>query len=317
MQQVKQTLKKNFYNSFCDANLTALNCFLPSEESQQLLSEESFSNEELTALVKFTLALNSLAGVGKVNLKAHSAEVLQYFEEFGLEGKVILDQNGLSSIRTKDFVGGRVVAYIDSLLDEDEKSLSEISDLCGKMKIPVIIGFGRTLEEVGSLSSRYKLSPARVLEDFGFLDRQCSLLGCNFIDKDDLDIIASYGGEIILTPRSDMMMGRGAVNLYSIENKGISYHFGSEICPIIDMASEVEIARGNTANLLYERGLIKAENLLEAILIDGENNEKNFLVPLENSFKMICQEHDSEELKKFYDLKTQIEKIIKEKIWKS
>ena len=320
MQQVKVSREKSYYNCYCDAIRTALNCFLPVEESEALLEEVNFSNEELLTLARFALALNSRAGVGKVNLSVPNADILPYFEEFGLDGKVILPFEAIGSLKTSDYVGGRVAMEVKSLLDEDEKTLSAISDLSGKMKLPVFIGFGRTLEEVGRLSQKYNLSPARVLEDFGFLDRKCYLLGCNFIDKDDFDIIYSYGGKVILTPRCDMMLGRGAVNLYSLENKGISFRFASESYPFIEMACEAEIARGNTSNLLYERGLISTESLLKALLLEEEDSdqsiEKDRIFPLENVFKINdnCTKKEDE---KFNLLKTQTEKIIKEKIWKS
>ncbi len=320
MQQVKVSREKSYYNCYCDAIRTALNCFLPVEESEALLEEVNFSNEELLTLARFALALNSRAGVGKVNLSVPNADILPYFEEFGLEGKVILPFEAIGSLKTSDYVGGRVAMEVKSLLDEDEKTLSAISDLSGKMKLPVFIGFGRTLEEVGRISQKYNLSPARVLEDFGFLDRKCYLLGCNFIDKDDFDIIYSYGGKVILTPRCDMMLGRGAVNLYSLENKGISFRFASESYPFIDMANEAEIARGNTSNLLYERGLISTESLLKALLLEEEDSERSIekdkVFPLENVFK-IDENCTKKEDEKFNLLKTQTEKIIKEKIWKS
>ncbi len=320
MQQVKVSREKSYYNCYCDAIRTALNCFLLVEESEALLEEVNFSNEELLTLARFALALNSRAGVGKVNLSVPNADILPYFEEFGLDGKVILPFEAIGSLKTSDYVGGRVAMEVKSLLDEDEKTLSAISDLSGKMKLPVFIGFGRTLEEVGRLSQKYNLSPARVLEDFGFLDRKCYLLGSNFIDKDDFDIIYSYGGKVILTPRCDMMKGCGAVNLYSIENKGIEYGFGNQSYPQIDMVNEAEIARGNTANLLYERGLISTESLLKALLLEEEDSERSIekekVFPLENVFKINdnCTKKEDE---KFDLLKTQTEKIIKEKIWKS
>jgi hypothetical protein len=320
MQQVKVSREKSYYNCYCDAIRTALNCFLPVEESERLLEEDLFSKEELLTLSKFALVLNSRADVGKVNLSAPNADILPFFEEFGLDGRVILPYEAIPSLKTSDFVGGRVALEVKSLLENDEKTISDISDLSGKMKIPVFINFGRTLEEVGLLSSRYNSSPARLLEDFGFLDRECYLLGCNFIDKDDLDIISSYGGKVVLTPRSDMMKGCGAVNLYSIENKGIEYGFGNQSYPQIDMANEAEIARGNTANLLYERGLISTESLLKALLLEEEDSERSIekdkVFPLENVFKINdnCTKKEDE---KFDLLKTQTEKIIKEKIWKS
>lgn len=316
MQQESLQEKNAFKNGFCDIMRTALNTFLPVEESEEMCLEfEKLTADELLPLARFAFLLNKCSGIGEVNVFAPSADVLPLFEEFGLDGKLILPLEAVSGLRAKDFVGERIALFVPSLLELEEKELSEISDLAGKMKLPVFIGFGKSLDEVGLLDQRYKLSPARILEDFGFLDRECYLLGCNFIDKDDLEIIASYGAKVILTPRSDMMLGRGAVNLYSIENKGISYSFGSDVCPVVDVASEAALARGNTANLLYERGLIKPESLKNAILMEGREGDFQAF-PLENIMASIGKQ-SKEQTKMLSQYKEQAEKVIKEKIWKS
>ena len=108
MQQVKVSREKSYYNCYCDAIRTALNCFLPVEESEALLEEVNFSNEELLTLARFALALNSRTGVGKVNLSVPNADILPYFHEFELNDKVILPFEAIGSLKTSNYVGRRV-----------------------------------------------------------------------------------------------------------------------------------------------------------------------------------------------------------------
>ncbi len=309
-------LSKTFYNAYCDLLQTAANNFLPSQQTDELLQNATFTDEEILTLARFVLMQNKLAGVGKINLKSPSSCVLPLFEEFDMSGKLILPLDALEGLQTKDFIGEKIALEISDLVEENEKTLSYISDLAAKMKIPLIVHFGKTLEEVGILSQKYKASPARILEDFGLLDRKISLLGCNFIDKDDLDIIASYDAQIILSPRSDMMLGRGAVNLYTIQNKNITYHLASDAYPQIDMPSEATLAQGNTANLLYERGLINTSKLSNSILADQNAYEElSPLLPLENA--IMFKQKSNQNTTKSNLWQSQAEKIIKEKIlWK-
>ena len=297
---------QNFLNAYCDLIKSAAYSFYPVEDCDEALFEAKFNEEELAILARYVLDKNASKKVSKLFLKSPKMLNFSLFDEFGIDVKLVLPFDELTSLKTSDFVGERLMLDLPSLLEESDSRLSQMSDLSAKLKIPIVIGFGQTLEEVGILTEKYKLSPVRILEDFGFLDRKCFLIGCNFIDKDDLELISSYGGEIILSPRSDMMLGKGAVNLLSLENKGIDYHFASDCRPDIDMLMEGEIARGNTANLLYERGLIPPESLQKAL---GCTFEGNF--PFENVFEGQNFAQENEEIR------AKAKEIIKEKIWKS
>ncbi len=271
-----QTKIKSFKNYFCDAISCSLGEFIDVYDSQfdedELLSK--LSKEEINIICQYAIVKNKIAGVGELYLKVPIASIgREALEMFEMGGKVIISAKQKEDLTTNDFVGDRVILYIEDLLDYKEGALSDIADFLGRTDLPVIINLGRTLEEVGKLVNRYGKSPVEVLEDFGYLDRECYVYGLNFIDKDDQKLLASYNANIIFSPRSDGEEGRGAINLYNFIYNRLKFVFSSGKCYNIDMLAEGKLARINTNNLMYEKGLIKDEELLEALVTqNGENN---------------------------------------------
>ena len=271
-----QTKIKSFKNYFCDAISCSLGEFIDVYDSQfdedELLSK--LSKEEINIICQYAIVKNKIAGVGELYLKVPIASIgREALEMFKMGGKVIIKKKQKEDLTTNDFVGDRVILYIEDLLDYKEGALSDIADFLGRTDMPVIINLGRTLEEIGKLVNRYGKSPVEVLEDFGYLDRECYVYGLNFIDKDDQKLLASYNANIIFSPRSDGEEGRGAINLYNFIYNRLKFVFSSGKCYNIDMLAEGKLARINTNNLMYEKGLIKDEELLEALVTqNGENN---------------------------------------------
>ncbi len=271
-----QTKIKSFKNYFCDAISCSLGEFIDVYDSQfdedELLSK--LSKEEINIICQYAIVKNKIAGVGELYLKVPIASIgREALEMFKMGGKVIISAKQKEDLTTNDFVGDRVILYIEDLLDYKEGALSDIADFLGRTDMPVIINLGRTLEEIGKLVNRYGKSPVEVLEDFGYLDRECYVYGLNFIDKDDQKLLASYNANIIFSPRSDGEEGRGAINLYNFIYNRLKFVFSSGKCYNIDMLAEGKLARINTNNLMYEKGLIKDEELLEALVTqNGENN---------------------------------------------
>jgi len=264
-----QTKIKSFKNYFCDAISCSLGEFIDVYDSQfdedELLSK--LSKEEINIICQYAIVKNKIAGVGELYLKVPIASIgREALEMFEMGGKVIISAKQKEDLTTNDFVGDRVILYIEDLLDYKEGALSDIADFLGRTDMPVIINLGRTLEEVGKLVNRYGKSPVEVLEDFGYLDRYV-------IDKDDQKLLASYNANIIFSPRSDGEEGRGAINLYNFIYNRLKFVFSSGKCYNINMLAEGKLARINTNNLMYEKGLIKDEELLEALVTqNGENN---------------------------------------------
>lgn len=277
---------KGFQNYFCDGVASALGEFIDvynDYNEEEILKKINI--DELKTLIEYSVLKNKIAGVKFLNIKVPMAFVgREALEKFELEGNEILSARVMPNLSTKDLLGGRLILHIEDLLDYEEGYLESISDFCGRTDIPVMISLGQDLEEVGKLVNKYNKSPVEVLEDFGFLDRECYLQGLNFIDKEDQKLLMQYNPTLILSPRDDGESGKGAINLFNLIYNRLKFVFSSGRCYNIDMLGEAKLANLNTQNLMFRRGLIEDEKLLESL----QWNNGEVEIPLEKESNLNC-----------------------------
>lgn len=275
------------------------------------ITYDQASSKPLDALLSEWGALkNLLAGVNEVNLSCqHPENALSALKRYDMKGQAVTDaklalKNGYKN----------AILHIKNVLDLSENELAEISMYSGQNKLSVLITYGQSLYEMGTIDKTYNLSPARFLEELGFLDRNCIVKGGNYLDKDDLEILSSYDVKLALTPQSDAMLGRGAVNLSPILAQNIEFNFASETFPFVNMLAEVNLACNQTANAMLDIKLAKREELFDyiksslplALEFDDERIEKLILSNALPRVKL-----DKNYLSRYAELEKQILKEIK------
>ena len=268
----------NFINYYCDIMSCAFGEFLSDEEIGNL----SLSGQEYQDVCDYVVVKNIMAGVGEVNLKTKSFGYAQKsLEKYGIKGKVIVDCEEINSLPATALVGDNLIIEISSL-DKEDNILNQTADFVGRIDGEVLVKIGQDLEEVGIIVNRFNSSPVETLESFGFLDRKCNVYGLNFIDKDDKKLLKEHDVFCIFSPRSDAYEGRGSVNLYTFVYDDLRFGFSSGKCYNIDMLAEARLAKFNTANLMYEAGLIDNQTLKKSltngefdIKLDGLEKEEN------------------------------------------
>ncbi len=277
-----ETMKlRQFKNAYCDAVGLALGEFM---DIRAVLDESDIvkrlSEEDLSKICEYAVIKNKLAGVGELNLKVTKEGIaIPFFEKYQMNGKEILSARLIDCLSAKDFVGGRIIIEVESLMEYNEDYLSKIVDFCASTDTPVLVKMGQTLEEVGKVVNRFNHSPAEVLEDYGFLDRECLIYGLNFLDKEDQKLLKNYNPTLVLSPKDDGESGRGAINLYNLVFNQLKFNFASGKCYEVDMILEAKLAILNTANLMYERDLVSVEEAMTAI--QGSSGE--LLIEIEDS----------------------------------
>ena len=272
MQKETMTKLKTFKNGYCDAIYCALSGVLKVDENVIEYAENNLSDEEIQVLCDYSALLNKIAGVGEVNLKVPRVRKgINALEKYGLSGYEILDANYANGLNASDLLGGRLMLEINNLQEHNGGSLAEISDFCGLTQMPILIHFGRDLESVGKIVNKFSLSPASLLEEYGFLDRQCYLYGMNYIDKDDQILLANYSPTLILAPKSDGYQGKGGINLYNLIYNRLKFVFSSGNCYNIDMLKEGLIALLNTNNLMNSSSLVDRSEILSALCQEKGN----------------------------------------------
>ncbi|MBO5394533.1 MAG: hypothetical protein J6A28_01340 [Clostridia bacterium] len=265
MEKEKQTLK-TFKNAYCDALYCALGAFMEiREDSYQQLAQQ-LTREEVEIICQYAAIKNKLAGVGELNLKVPCVKAgVKALDRYGIKGNEILNANYVNSLSAKDLVGGRLMLEVEDLNMYNPAALTDICDFCATTDTPLVIHFGRSLESVGVSVNKFGVSPATLLEEYGFLDRECYLYGMNYIDKDDQILLANYNPMLILSPKSDGEEGKGEINLYNLIYNRLKFCFSSGKCYNIDMFKEAYVALINTNNLMKRADLVDTEILLDAL----------------------------------------------------
>ncbi len=260
---------KQLKNAYCDAIGLAFDEFMEIREIAEEDLLKILTRTDLEKICKYAILKNKLAGVGEVFVKTPLPKTITpILEESQMKGREILSARLIDCLTAGDLVGGRIMIEVESLLDYNEDYLSKIVDFCATTESPVLIRMGQTLEEVGKVVNKFGMSPAEVLEQYGFLDRECYVYGMNFIDKDDQKLLKKYCPTIILSPRDDAEEGRGAINLYNLIFHALKFVFSSGKCYNVNMFLEGKLAMQNTANLMYEGGLVDADEVLNALESD-------------------------------------------------
>lgn len=266
---------KAMKNAYCDAVGLSLGEFCDfCEIEDEIDIIQNLTDEEIEKICEYAVLKNKLAGVGELFLKVPKPNVAKrFFQQYQICGKEILSAKLFESFTLKDLVGNQSIIEVESLLEYNEDYLSKIVDFAASTQMPVLIKMGQTLEEVGKVVNKFNSSPAEVLEDYGFLDRECYIYGLNFLDKEDQKLLKSYNPTLILSPRDDGESGRGAINLYNLIFNDLKFVFSSGKCYNIDMFFEGKLALLNTSNLMYQRDLVSSSDVLSALQSEyGEGN---------------------------------------------
>lgn len=266
MQEKTKQKIKSFKNYYCDALYCALGEFFDKEKIDEILNRKTLTQQQIKLLCEYAVIKNKIAGVTFLNLKVPDFGYgIELLEKYNMNGHEIVSANLMNCMPSKALVGQRLMLEVESLLEYNENFLSDLSDLSAKIDIPIIFALGQDLEEVGKIVNKFKMSPVQTLESFGFLDRECYVLGLNFIDKDDQKLMRDYGATCIFSPCCDGEEGKGAINLYNFICNDLKFRFSSRRNYNIDMLKECWLAMVNTSNLMFEKDLIKIEDLLQAV----------------------------------------------------
>lgn len=82
----------------------------------------------------------------------------------------------------------------------------------------LIVSANYSLDEIGAIYARYKLSPVQVLHKYGLLDH-CAVVGGVHLDRDDIDLMAQSGTPLILCPTASAGYGYGSPRYQAYRNK--------------------------------------------------------------------------------------------------
>ena len=126
---------------------------------------------------------------------------------------------------------GEDVAWVESVEDIKGDAIcissltlpDEVIDACieyvleNKPKLYVVACV--SLGDVGIIEARFHLSPIMLLHKLGLLDQNCTIVGANYLDNDDVDLMAQCGASVVLCPSYSLGGGYGFPNVVPLLKK--------------------------------------------------------------------------------------------------
>ncbi len=169
--------------------------------------------------------------------------------------------SGIAFLRDRNVETNSI--FLENLQDLSEKQLDEISIQAHKKNIPLFINVGRTLEELGSIDKIHHKPVSQVLEDFGLLEDNPTIVGANCLEKDELQLLKNYDCKIITTPFDDARLGRRPLNMIMLKNLGFEVEIGSGESTEIDFFAYVRQILMNNYGLFENNKILCEQEVLQ------------------------------------------------------
>lgn len=257
--------------------------------SKEFLREYGLCQKDLENIIKFCLLENIKLGVSEIDVVSLDPVLCKnILEEFGLKGRIYLKAKDIDDLPeiVKEFKSSKIelAVMVDPYLDGDDLT-NTVSLYSGKYKLPVLVTLFDDLQKTGMLNSLFDMPPADYIEKVGLFDRDCSVYGGIYADKDDFAKIASYGAKVVVCLFDSLNLGKGVANVYSMKNMEINVKLCSPINNnIID---EIKLAGVVNRGLLKDPTILKFDEVLEFAL--SERGKIEFDQKLYEKVKIECE----------------------------
>jgi 5-methylthioadenosine/S-adenosylhomocysteine deaminase len=89
------------------------------------------------------------------------------------------------------------------------ESLRWIAETAADRRLPVQIHLAETEDEVSECVARTGKSPARYLDELGFLGPRTALAHCVWVEREDFELVAERGATVVTNPAANMKLAVG------------------------------------------------------------------------------------------------------------
>lgn len=108
----------------------------------------------------------------------------------------------------------------------DESMLEAFFDHVVSNDCRAIVRAAYSLEEVGLINVRYRLSPIMLLHKMGVMDK-CTVASGVCLDNDDIDLMVQEGVPLVLLPTADAGYGNGFAPVCAAVRRGLRVGVGT------------------------------------------------------------------------------------------
>ena len=125
------------------------------------------------------------------------------------------------------------------------ESLRWIAETAADRRLPVQIHLAETEDEVSECVARTGRSPARYLDELGFLGPRTALAHCVWVEREDFELVAERGATVVTNPAANMKLAVGRAFPYpEAAAAGVALGLGTDGVSSnsnLDMLEEVKL----------------------------------------------------------------------------
>jgi 5-methylthioadenosine/S-adenosylhomocysteine deaminase len=125
------------------------------------------------------------------------------------------------------------------------ESLRWIAETAADRRLPVQIHLAETEDEVSECLARNGKTPARYLDELGFLGLRTALAHCVWIEREDFELVAERGATVVTNPAANMKLAVGRAFPYpAAAAAGVALGLGTDGVSSnsnLDMLEEVKL----------------------------------------------------------------------------
>jgi 5-methylthioadenosine/S-adenosylhomocysteine deaminase len=125
------------------------------------------------------------------------------------------------------------------------ETMKAIKEVAEDYRTLFITHLAETKEEVEIIRERYGLTPVRLLSSCGILNERTLLVHCNWLDQEEIEILAQSGTRVSHNAESGMKLASGLSPIPELIKKGICVGLGTDGC-----------ASNNDHDLIREMGSV-------------------------------------------------------------
>jgi 5-methylthioadenosine/S-adenosylhomocysteine deaminase len=110
------------------------------------------------------------------------------------------------------------------------ETLKIIKETARRIDVPFQTHLSETRDEVSIIRERFGKSPVAYLEAIGVLDAKTVAVHCNWLEEEELDLLAERGVKVSHNPESNLKLAAGMANVPRMLRKGITVGLGTDGC---------------------------------------------------------------------------------------
>lgn len=151
-------------------------------------------------------------------------------------------------------------------------TLTSIKELSREMGILYLIHLAETREEEATIREQYGTTPVRHLQNLGVLDGNTIAVHCNWLDDEEIAILAKSGVKVSHNPESSMKLAAGVAPIPKMIDAGIIVGLGTDGAASnndLDLFTEMDTAAKIHKVSSMDPTVMDAETVVKMATIGG------------------------------------------------